>query len=300
MPLRSYIRKSINTIFFRFIYETKRHNGIAELLEILGSIINGFALPLKDEHKQFLIKALLPLHKVHYVSFFHQQLSYCVTQFVDKHNDLSKEVLGHILAYWPVIHSAKEVLFLNEVEEILEMMQQDEGERVFGEICVPLFKRIALCLSSPHFQVAERALFLWNNEHVVHLVQLQRHQLFPVVFQALRGNMKVHWNSTVTGLTQNVLKLFEEIDAELYKKVLDEEDSKKLKESRDAKWSKIVDLARASEGYKNAGADLKLLADPDLKLRRDGLPDRNDDSGADQLRDGITNLSLTAGAAQNS
>ena len=42
----------------------ERHNGIAELLEILGSIINGFALPLKDEHKQFLLKALLPLHKV--------------------------------------------------------------------------------------------------------------------------------------------------------------------------------------------------------------------------------------------
>ena len=33
------------------MYETERHNGIAELLEILGSIINGFALPLKEEHK---------------------------------------------------------------------------------------------------------------------------------------------------------------------------------------------------------------------------------------------------------
>ena len=52
MPYRAFIRKSIN-IFYRFIYETERHNGIAELLEILGSIINGFALPLKDEHKQF-------------------------------------------------------------------------------------------------------------------------------------------------------------------------------------------------------------------------------------------------------
>jgi hypothetical protein len=28
-----------------------RAHGIAELLEILGSIINGFALPLKEEHK---------------------------------------------------------------------------------------------------------------------------------------------------------------------------------------------------------------------------------------------------------
>ena len=39
MPYRAFIRKSINSIFYRFIYETERHNGIAELLEILGSIV---------------------------------------------------------------------------------------------------------------------------------------------------------------------------------------------------------------------------------------------------------------------
>ncbi len=45
MPHRPYIRKmAINNIFYRFIYETERHNGIAELLEILGSIINGCAV----------------------------------------------------------------------------------------------------------------------------------------------------------------------------------------------------------------------------------------------------------------
>jgi serine/threonine-protein phosphatase 2A regulatory subunit B' len=45
------VRKAINNVFYRFIFETEHHNGIAELLEILGSIINGFALPLKEEHK---------------------------------------------------------------------------------------------------------------------------------------------------------------------------------------------------------------------------------------------------------
>ncbi len=56
LGLRAYIRKQINNIFYRFVYETERHNGVAELLEILGSIINGFALPLKEEHKIFLLK----------------------------------------------------------------------------------------------------------------------------------------------------------------------------------------------------------------------------------------------------
>ena len=40
------------------------------------SIINGFALPLKEEHKQFLQRVLLPLHKVKSMSVYHPQVSY--------------------------------------------------------------------------------------------------------------------------------------------------------------------------------------------------------------------------------
>lgn len=38
------------------------------------SIINGFALPLKEEHKMFLIRVLLPLHKVKSLSVYHPQV----------------------------------------------------------------------------------------------------------------------------------------------------------------------------------------------------------------------------------
>ena len=76
MSLRAFIRKAINNVFYVFIYDTEKHNGIAELLEILGSIINGFALPLKQEHKTFLKKVLTPMHKVKPLASFHQQLSY--------------------------------------------------------------------------------------------------------------------------------------------------------------------------------------------------------------------------------
>ena len=39
------------------------------------SIINGFALPLKEEHKVFLEKVLLPLHKVKSLAVYHPQVS---------------------------------------------------------------------------------------------------------------------------------------------------------------------------------------------------------------------------------
>lgn len=92
LNLRSYIRRSINNVFFQFVYETERFNGIAELLEILGSIINGFALPLKEEHKLFLTRVLLPMHKVKSLSMYHPQLAYCIVQFLEKDAALTEEV----------------------------------------------------------------------------------------------------------------------------------------------------------------------------------------------------------------
>uniref|UniRef100_V9L006 Protein phosphatase 2, regulatory subunit B', alpha n=1 Tax=Callorhinchus milii TaxID=7868 RepID=V9L006_CALMI len=90
LGLRAFIRKQINNIFIRFIYETDHFNGVAELLEILGSIINGFALPLKAEHKQFLMKVLIPLHTARGLALFHAQLAYCVVQFLEKDATLTE------------------------------------------------------------------------------------------------------------------------------------------------------------------------------------------------------------------
>ena len=36
LGLRAFIRKQINNIFLRFVYETEHFNGVGELLEILG------------------------------------------------------------------------------------------------------------------------------------------------------------------------------------------------------------------------------------------------------------------------
>ena len=44
-------------------------------------------------------------------------------QFVDKEPSLAEPVLGQLLKFWPLTNSQKEVLFLGELEEILEMTQ---------------------------------------------------------------------------------------------------------------------------------------------------------------------------------
>lgn len=156
MVHRPFIRKAINNIFYTFVFETEKHNGIAELLEILGSIINGFALPLKEEHKLFLIRALIPLHRPKCLVMYHQLLSYCITQFVEKDCKLADTVIRGLLKCWPITNSSKEVMFLGELEEVLEATQLPE----FQCCMVPLFRQIARCLNSSHFQVVGYLMFL--------------------------------------------------------------------------------------------------------------------------------------------
>ncbi|KAL6974342.1 hypothetical protein U1Q18_028525 [Sarracenia purpurea var. burkii] len=211
MVHRPFIRKSVNDIIYRFVFETERHNGIAELLEIFGSVITGFAMPLKEEHKVFLWRALIPLHKPKSVGIYHQQLTYCLLQFVEKDPRLASVVIKGMLKYWPVTSSQKELMFLSELEEILEKINMEE----FEKIMVPLFRRIGSCLNSFHFQVAERAHFLWSNNQILKLIMPNRRVILPLIFSALEQNQQNHWNQAVLNLTHNVRKMFYETDEEL-------------------------------------------------------------------------------------
>ncbi|XP_060611197.1 serine/threonine-protein phosphatase 2A 56 kDa regulatory subunit gamma isoform isoform X2 [Anolis sagrei] len=269
LGLRAYIRKQINNIFYRFIYETEHHNGIAELLEILGSIINGFALPLKEEHKIFLLKVLLPLHKVKSLSVYHPQLAYCVVQFLEKDSTLTEPVVMALLKYWPKTHSPKEVMFLNELEEILDVIEPSE----FVKVMEPLFRQLAKCVSSPHFQVAERALYYWNNEYIMSLISDNAAKILPIMFPSLYRNSKTHWNKTIHGLIYNALKLFMEMNQKLFDDCTQQFKAEKLKEKlkmkeREEAWVKIENLAKSNPQY-TVYSDTCLVSSP-VAMETDG------------------------------
>lgn len=249
MSYRSSIRKVISQVFFRYIYETGRHNGIAELLEILGSIINGFAIPLKKEHIQFLEKALIPLHKPRGVAIYHPQLSYCISQYVEKDPETIIPIVNGLVRFWPWTNAAKQVLFLNELEEVLELCR---GEQL-TQVQESLFSLLADCLGSTHFQVAERALYYWNSEHLcVNVLSQGKAAVFlPYVFAPLSKSAAGHWNQAVEGLAQSILKMYMEMDVQLYEKCSRESNEKVRKQEaeREAavlKWDMITNSAVSS------------------------------------------------------
>uniref|UniRef100_A0A3B4GSG9 Protein phosphatase 2 regulatory subunit B'gamma n=1 Tax=Pundamilia nyererei TaxID=303518 RepID=A0A3B4GSG9_9CICH len=219
-------------------YITHNRNVITE--PIYPEVVHMVSRAEGKEHKIFLLKVLLPLHKVKSLSVYHPQLAYCVVQFLEKDSTLTEPVVMALLKYWPKTHSPKEVMFLNELEEILDVIEPSE----FVKVQEPLFRQLAKCVSSPHFQVAERALYYWNNEYIMSLISDNAAKILPIMFPALYRNSKTHWNKTIHGLIYNALKLFMEMNQKLFDDCTQQEKAKS--KEREEAWLKIENLAKSN------------------------------------------------------
>lgn len=97
-------------------------------------------------------------------------------------------------------------------------------------------------------QVAERALFLWNNDHIRNLITQNYKVIMPIVFPAMERNTRGHWHQAVQSLTLNVRKVLAETDQALFDECLakfqeDEVNTTEVVVKREATWKLLEDLA---------------------------------------------------------
>ncbi|KAJ1436330.1 Protein phosphatase 2A, regulatory B subunit, B56 [Sesbania bispinosa] len=248
---RSMMRKSMTDVLLNYVFETEKHPGIADLLEIWGTIINGFTVPLKEEHKLFLMRVLIPLHKTKGVQVYHRQLAYCVSQFVQKEPMLGGVVVRGILRYWPVTNCQKEILLIGELEDLVENLDPDQ----YRKLALPICTQITKCINSWNSQVAERALYVWNNEQFYKMASTGTVEVFPVIVEGMEKNLKWHWSKSVRQLTESVKVMLEDMDPDLYAKVLmdiktKESEAHQQDMERKKRWEKI-ELAAAKSEFLN-------------------------------------------------
>lgn len=134
-------------------------------------------------------------------------------------------------------------MFLGEAEEILDVIEPSQ----FVKVQEALFKQIAKCVASPHFQVAERALYYWNNEYIMSLIEENSNVILPIMFPNLYRISKEHWNQTIVALVYNVLKSFMEMNSQLFDELTasfkaDRQREKKKEKDREDLWKKLEEL----------------------------------------------------------
>jgi len=73
--------------------------------------------------------------------------------------------------------------------------------------------------------------------------------VLPIIYGPLYKNSSGHWNATVEGLAQNVLKMYMEYDLALYDKCStdyfkEQEENKRKVVEVEASWAAVGELAR--------------------------------------------------------
>lgn len=214
-------------------------------------------------------------------------------QFLEKDATLAPKIVPAILKYWPATNSKKELMFLTELEEVLDRIQSHH----LGDAQVPLFRQIGKSIQSPQFQVSERAIYVLNNDIILRFITNNREELVPILSDALYANtwlhnnpaeaknkealiasglrwqMMGHWNPTIVELTIDILKLFGDMDATLMNECsTDHTQMMKSKSSENKKkreaWQNF--LVNADEHTR------KVAAEHQASLKIDKYPEKSD------------------------
>jgi serine/threonine protein kinase len=232
IPLRSKIRTQISQFIQKFLRNPQLPHGISELLAVYGAIIKGFAQPIKPHNVEFIQKNIVPLHQPNQmlnelqpvINHYHQQLVYCLVEFLSKLNDKSSglspsgansivcNIILKILHCWPYAEAAnspKEVLLLHELEKLFEILSAEQ----FNSIAEELNNYLISCISSQNARVAERCLLLWQNDKFSGLVYTASHLIWPRLIGCLVADK--HWNKSVNKMRGAVLSICLEQNREL-------------------------------------------------------------------------------------
>uniref|UniRef100_A0A1A9UUP5 Serine/threonine protein phosphatase 2A regulatory subunit n=1 Tax=Glossina austeni TaxID=7395 RepID=A0A1A9UUP5_GLOAU len=201
---RNFIRKEMRNIFLSSIYEGKYCNGIPQLLEVMAGIIMEFDETVNGEYYEFLTKVLLPLHTGEYLILYHAMLVSCLVIYIKKYPFLSEPIIRYILLVWPNTCAEKEIMFLEEIEALLQVINAVQFIGLRGG----LFRQILKCVTNPHFQVSKYALRLWNNETVKRLTNEISVLVLPTVITTLYDASKLHWHKQIRESSYFYLKVF--------------------------------------------------------------------------------------------
>lgn len=223
VPRRKMIRKAITDCFQVLIHEIHKFNGASELLDILASIISGFAVPLRDEHVIFFKNIIIPLHKVQTSNLYFDNLIRCSMLFLTKDSSLAILLLDGILKYWPFANFMKETLFLQELPEVLEFCDVEKIKPLIPR----LFKRIVRCISGSHLQVADRAMCLFESESFIQIIKSYKTITFAMLVPVISKLAENHWHKMLQESLTALKEILHKIDSNAYESALENSEVKK-------------------------------------------------------------------------
>lgn len=101
-------------------------------------------------------------------------------------------------------------------------------------------------------KVAERALYVWNNERFVKMAWQAIDEVLPIVVEGMEENLRGHWSKSVRQLTENVKEMLVEMEPVLYSRCLSQLDrdrsvARETETRRRERWERVEMAAKLNQ-----------------------------------------------------
>jgi serine/threonine-protein phosphatase 2A regulatory subunit B' len=177
--------------------------------------------------------------------------------FLTKDKSLAISLLNGLLKYWPFANCVKETLFLTELQEVLEIVEEDK----IGDLIVPLFRRIVRCIGGTHLQVADRAMCFFENDYFLAKLKAYKDLTFPMLVPVIVELSENHWHKILQESLVALKTILSEIDPIAFEEAqkIGKNDERRYivkpnHEKRvklDQKWDRLNNQLKANKsGYK--------------------------------------------------
>lgn len=117
-----------------------------------------------------------------------------------------------------------------------------------------------MCVYDFHFsQVAERALYVWNNERFLEMASAggAMERILPPFVASVEDNLERHWSKCVQQVTASVKALLQQVAPDLYDRcaadlAANRAEAHARAAARDARWRRLEAAADANTGRRSS------------------------------------------------
>jgi hypothetical protein len=219
-----------------------------ELLDFYISVVDSMGLPLSPENLRVFRDCVLVLHSSHLFLRFCLSLLQVLNHYIRVDSSLLKPTFSYIFDHWPSANVKKQVIFLSEVEGLVISY----GAIIDLEISEMIFGQLAKLVAVPSIEISESAVNMILGDSLGQIIVDNCPSAIKILLSPLYNAAKTHWNELVREDAEFAVKMFHQLDEDLFKQeVVAMKAAKKTKKAYQQickmHWEKVFEAAKARD-----------------------------------------------------
>lgn len=210
---RSFIYQKIYDSLHEYIQKNFSCDSIGSYLKIIIKINDACLVPERDQTDNFFKNIIISLHNLDNINIFFDDLKSCLVSVISKDMNLGHFYLNYILDNWPKNNPEKELLFLSEIENAIDYINNIYSfQEKFFQFLKDRF--------DDENEVVEATINLINKDIIVKFITQYKNNSYPILLPTIKHSSE-HFNDYVIQFKcKKILEKLQAIDSSKYEETL--------------------------------------------------------------------------------